>query len=188
VFYPLAITRALLRRTPFVVELRNEPFEQQQQIPWWMLERLPRKRAGKMDASGRGADLAERSGQKFGAWIEAVKLSEQWYREDMPPLKAAFEDGTIEIPRDRDIETDLRMLKLVRGVARVPDRTRDGRGAQRHGDAAIALALAHAATRADAEIYDYRAARPGAAAEGASAPFHDDDDRLNRFEHRRRTA
>lgn len=188
VFWPLAITRTLLRRTPFVVELRNVPFEQQQQILWWMLERLPRRRAGKMDATGLGADLAERTVQKFGGWIEAVKFSEPWYRENMPPLKAAFEDGSIEIPRDRDIQTDIRLLKLVRGIARVPDRTRDDKGAQRHGDAAIALALAHAATRAEAEAYAYQAARPGSDQVGHNGGPPMDDDRLNRFEHRRLDA
>jgi phage FluMu gp28-like protein len=181
VFWPLAITRTLLRRTPFTVELRTVPFEQQQQILWWMIERLPRKRAGKMDATGLGMDLAERTIQKFGAWIEAVMLSEPWYRENMPPLKAGFEDGTLEIPADRDTQTDIRMLKLVRGVARVPDRTRDAEGQQRHGDAAIALALAHAATRAEPEAYGYQPA--GRPASGADA-----DDFQDRFETRRLTA
>lgn len=193
VFYPLAITRGLVRRTPFTVELRRVPFDAQQQILWWMLERLPRRRAGKMDATGLGMDLAERTIQKFGAWIEAVMLSEPWYREHMPPLKASFEDGTIEIPRDRDTQTDIRMLKLVRGVARVPDRTRDDAGAQRHGDAAIALALAHAASRAEPEEYGYRAA--GSAAQPGSHPLGHNggpplhaDDFPNRFENRRLTA
>ena len=66
-----------------------------------------------------------------------------------------------------------------------PDRTRDAEGAARHGDAAIALALAYAATRAEPEIYDYRAARPSTG--GGGTPDHDDD-RLNRFEHRRLDA
>lgn len=184
VFWPLAIANSTMRRTPFTVELRDVPYDVQQQILWWMLERLPRKRAGKMDATGLGMDLAERTIQKFGGWVEAVMLSEPWYREHMPPLKAAFEDDTVEIPRDRDTQTDIRMLKLVRGVARVPDRTRDAEGAQRHGDAAIALALAFAASRAEPETYDYRAARR--AANTNRAP--DDDDRADRFEHRRLDA
>ena len=187
VLWVLGIARDLLRSTRLVVELRNVPFEQQQQILWWVLERLPQKRAGKMDATGLGADLAERTVQKFGAWVEAVKFSEPWYRENMPPLKAGFEDGTLTIPRDRDVQTDIRLLKLVRGIARVPDRVRDDQGRQRHGDAAIALALAHAASRAEPEAYDYQPAgrRAGAAAAGASDPFRDEPDR---FEHRRLDA
>lgn len=188
VLWVLAITPQLLRATRLVVELRNVPFEQQQQILWWVLERLPRKRAGKMDATGLGADLAERTVQKFGAWVEAVKFSEPWYRENMPPLKAGFEDGTLTIPKDRDIQTDIRLLKLVRGIARVPDRVRDDQGRQRHGDAAIALALAHAASRAEPEAYDYRPAGRGAQPMGHNGGPPMDDDRQDRFEHRRLDA
>lgn len=188
VLWPLAITRGLLRRTPFTIELRNVPFEQQQQILWFVLKRLPNRRAGKMDATGLGMDLAERTIQHFGAWIEAVMLSEPWYREHMPPLKAAFEDGTLEIPKDRDTQTDIRLVKLVRGVARVPDRIRDDEGRQRHGDAAIALALAYAATRAEPEAYDYRAAGRPAQQLGHNGGPPLDDDRRDRFEHRRLDA
>ena len=46
-------------------------------------------------------------------------MSEPWYRENMPPFKAAFEDGTITIPADRDTQDDLRCLQIIRGVARV---------------------------------------------------------------------
>lgn len=188
VLWVLAVTPQLQRATRLVIELRNVPFEQQQQILWWVLERLPRKRAGKMDATGLGADLAERTIQKFGAWIEAVKFSEPWYREHMPPLKAGFEDGTITIPRDRDVQTDIRLLKLVRGIARVPDRVRDDQGRQRHGDAAIALALAHAASRAEPEAYDYRPAGRAAPQLGHNGGPPMDDDRPDRFEHRRLDA
>ena len=188
VLYPLAITRTLLRRTPFTIELRNVPFEQQQQILWFVLERLPNRRAGKMDATGLGMDLAERTIQKFGAWSEAVMLSEPWYREHMPPLKSAFEDGTVEIPQDRDTQTDIRLLKLVRGVARVPDRIRDDEGRQRHGDAAIALALAYAASRAEPEAYGYRPAGRSAQQMGHNGGPPLEEDRIDRFEHRRLDA
>lgn len=149
VLWVLAIGRDMVRRTPFVVELRNCPFEQQRQILWHVLDRLPRRRAGCMDATGLGMQIAEETMQKFGASIVPVMMSEPWYRENMPSLKGAFEDATITVPRDRDVIDDLRMLKLVRGVARVPDRRRDDDGARRHGDAAIAAALAIAASRAD---------------------------------------
>lgn len=160
VFWPLAIGRDLVRRTPLVVELRNVPFEQQRQVLFYVIDRLPRFRSGKLDATGNGAWLGEVAVQRYGARIEALKLSEGWYRDNMPPLRAAFEDATITVPRDRDILDDLRALKMVRGVIRVPERSTGRDGGQRHGDAAIAAALAWAASRAEPEEYGYEAALP----------------------------
>jgi phage FluMu gp28-like protein len=167
--WPLAIGRDLVRRTPFVVELRNCPFEQQRQILWHIIERLPRLRGGRMDATGLGMQLAEETMQKFGASVVPVMMNEPWYREQMPPLKSAFEDAMITIPRDREIGDDYRMLKLVRGVARVPERRRNAEGERRHGDAAIAGALAYEASRAEPEIYDYEAARRDRVREGVTS-------------------
>ena len=158
VIWPMAVERSLLRRTPFIVELRNVPFEQQKQILWFILDRLPRLRAGKMDATGNGQWLGEVTVQRYGSRIEAVKMSEGWYRDNMPAFKAAFEDSRITVPADREIHDDIRALKMVRGVIRVPDQratTKDG--SKRHGDAAVAGALAYAASRAEPEEYGYRA-------------------------------
>jgi phage FluMu gp28-like protein len=182
VLWVLAIGADLVRRTAFVVELRNCPFEQQRQILWHVLERLPRRRGGCMDATGLGMQIAEETVQQFGAAILPVMMSEPWYRENMPAVKAAFEDASVTIPRDRDVVDDLRMLALVRGVARVPERRRNDDGARRHGDAAIALALAIAASRAEPEVFGYEAVRRHEA-EGATSTGwrerpdeHEDDD------------
>ncbi len=157
VLWPLAITRTLARRTPFVVELRNVPFEQQKQILYYLCDRLPRFGAMKLDAGGNGAYLAEVATQRYGALVEEVQLSEPWYRENMPPLKAALEDGQLDLPADDELLGDFRMLKLVRGVARIPHARLNDERKQRHGDAAIAACLAYAASRAEPEEYDYRA-------------------------------
>jgi phage FluMu gp28-like protein len=161
VIWPFAIGQTLVRHTPFVVELRNTPFAQQEQILWYILDRLPRRRGGMMDATGLGMEIAEKTMQKFGASIVPVMLNESWYREHMPAFKAAFEDATITVPRDREIMGDLRMLKMVRGVARVPLAGKGDDGKRRHGDAAIAAALAYAASRAEPEMYGYEAAPHG---------------------------
>ena len=60
-----------------------------------------------------------------------------------------MEDGTLDgLPRDEDILADLRAFELVKGVPRIPDtRTRGTDGGKRHGDTAIALLLAHYASR-----------------------------------------
>lgn len=164
VVWVLAISRLLVRQSRLVLELRNVPFEQQRQILFYVLDRLPRFRAGKMDAGGNGAYLAEVTAQRYGdTRIEQVKLSEPWYRENMPPMKAAIEDAAMTLPRDRDVVGDIRSLRLVRGVGRVPDRTLNDEGASRHGDAAIAGCLAYAASRADPEEYGYQAASRTAA-------------------------
>ncbi len=165
---PLAIQTNLVCRAPFVLELRNIPFAQQRQILWHVIERLPRKRAGKMDARGNGQQIAEETVEHFGSWIEAVMLTEPWYRENMPAFKAAFEDATIELPRDREIRDDIRALKIIRGVARVPEHTKADDGKKRHGDAAIAGALAIAASRAEPEFYGYEGASTRGEQSGAT--------------------
>ncbi|WP_323034539.1 hypothetical protein [Pararhodobacter sp.] len=157
VFWPLAIQQGLQRHTPFIIELRNVPFRQQEQILFYLCDRLPRFEAGKLDARGNGQYLAEVAAQRYGSRIEQVMLSEGWYRENMPPMKAMIEDASITLPKDRDVHGDFRALTIVRGVIRVPERTTGKDGGQRHGDSAIACALAVAASRAEVTEYGYRA-------------------------------
>lgn len=143
--WPLAQTKTLKLVTPFVLELRNVPFEQQKQILFYMVDRLPRFRAGAMDARGNGQYLAEVAMQKYGMTrIAQVMLSIEWYRENMPPFKAAIEDQTVCLPKDADVLADLRAVRMDKGVAKVPDnaRVRGADGRDRHGDTAIALAMA----------------------------------------------
>lgn len=147
---PLIQTQSLVRRVPFLLELRNVPFQQQEQVAFYLLKRLPNFRGGAFDARGNGQYLAERAVQEFGpSRIVQVMPTEGWYREHMPPLKAAFEDGNIEgVPQTEDVLNDLRAVQLVKGVPRVPEkRTTDKDGGKRHGDAAIAIALAYYASR-----------------------------------------
>lgn len=157
VIWPLQIRPDLTRHTPFTVEMRNVPFDAQRQVLFYILDRLPRLSAGALDATGNGSYLAEKTVLRYGAHrIEGINLSEGWYRDHMPRLKAAFEDGTIVIPTDAGTVEDFRQLTLVRGVARVPDKRtvekgeeKDKAGGQRHGDAAIAAALAVYAAHRD---------------------------------------
>lgn len=162
VMVPAQIEQAMRRKVPFILELRNMPHRQQHQVALFLIQRLPRFQKGALDARGNGHALAEGLAQDIG-WgrIELVMPTEGWYREQMPPLKAAFEDDTIAIPRDRDVLADLRAIKMIKGVARVPDKKTTGAdGGQRHGDAGIAIALMHYASRADVEIYDYHRVQP----------------------------
>jgi phage FluMu gp28-like protein len=151
VFAPWQVTATLKRVVPFLVELRNVPFEQQKQVLFYVLDRLPRLRKVAMDARGNGQWLAEVAMQKYGAAVvEQIWLTEHWYRDNTAPFKAAFEDDTISLPRDANTLADLRAFELVRGVPRIPDvRSTDADGNKRHGDAGVALLLAHYASRQD---------------------------------------
>jgi phage FluMu gp28-like protein len=159
VIWPLQIGENLVRRTPFVVELRNIPFRNQEQVLFYIVDRLSRFTAGAMDARGNGQYLAETAAQRYGGRIVQVMLSEAWYRENMPRYKAAFEDGTIEIPKDADILSDHRAIVVEHGVAKISDRRTGGEGKGRHGDSAMAAALAFFATRAEPGKIGYIAAR-----------------------------
>ena len=147
---PLIQHQNLTRRVPFAVELRNVPFRQQEQACFYLLDRLPRFMGGAFDARGNGQFLAEVAMQRYGASrIQQVMLSENWYREHMPPVKAALEDGTLDgLPKDEDWLADWRAVEVIRGVPRIPEgRTTGKDGGKRHGDAAVAGALAYYASR-----------------------------------------
>lgn len=172
VLAPYQVERNLTRRFPFLVEFANCPFDQQREALLYIGDRLPRLRAGKLDARGNGQYMAEKAMQHWGEdRIECVMLSQTWYRENSAPLKAAFEDGTIALPRSADVLDDLRAFQVVKGIPLIPDtRSKGADGQQRHGDAGVAIMLAYAASRAEvppaagetveAEADTYRAQRP----------------------------
>ena len=147
---PLIQHQNLTRRVPFAVELRNVPFRQQEQACFYLLDRLPRFMGGAFDARGNGQFLAEVAMQRYGPTrIQQVMLTETWYREHMPPVKAALEDGTLDgLPKHEDWLADWRAIEVIRGVPRIPDVRSTGKdGGKRHGDAAVAGALAYYASR-----------------------------------------
>ncbi|MBB5881214.1 phage FluMu gp28-like protein [Xanthomonas arboricola] len=148
VMVPAQIQQNLRRKIPFIVELRNMPHKQQEQIAKFVIKGLPRFVKAAVDARGNGHAVSEFLAQEFGfSRVALVMATEGWYRENMPPLKKAFEDDTIAVPRDKDVLTDLRSIKVIKGVARVPDRSVGKDGGQRHGDAGIAIALMYYASR-----------------------------------------
>lgn len=159
--------------TPFVVEIRNTPYREQEFIRVYILERIRRWR-GKADAAGNGGYVAERLQQRFGASrIEALKAREDWWRDQGPALKSRFEEGRIEIPSDSDIASDLRQVKVVNGAPNIPaartagkaeDPAGDGGKPKRHADAAVALFHASAALREGAigNVESASAGRTGA--------------------------
>lgn len=156
----MSLSHDLTRHTRLLVEMRNVPFEQQRDVLFYLCDRLPRFRKGAMDRTGNGAYLAEVAAQKYGEKIIEVAFSQQWYREQMTPYIASFEDGTLILPRHDDVLQDHQALQYVGGIIRVPEnfRFKGSDGFDRHGDSAIAGALAYFASRQDAASYDYTAA------------------------------
>jgi phage FluMu gp28-like protein len=160
----LSTSRLLKREEEVTVEMRNVPGDEQKLITRMILESAPRLVGAAFDATGMGWTVAEDMGRLFGlrdadhpyGLVEAIKFSTDWYRINMPPLKTAFEDDAIALIKDDDHVTDLRTVKIIAGVPRVPD-LRTGQGAKkRHGDFAIGLALAHYASRQQWTEYDYQ--------------------------------
>lgn len=151
VFTPLLEQQSANWHAPFHVELRNMPFQQQEQILFYIVDRLPRFRYGALDARGNGQYLAERAMQRYGAGrIAQVMLTEQWYRDAMPKYKAAFEDKTILLARDADVIEDHRAFKVIKGVAKLPETKTKGQDKkQRHGDEGVAGAMAWYAVHAE---------------------------------------
>lgn len=149
--WPLQEAPGLTYRTPFLLELRDCPFAQQEQALFYVGGRLPRLSGGALDKGGNGSFLAERARQEFGAdIIEQVHFSDSWCLENWPPAKAALEDRTVLIPKSDDVLDDLRAVKKIKGVPKVPRdaRTTDRADAgKRHGDSAIAYVLALYAAR-----------------------------------------
>lgn len=142
VFWPATEEKDLRLVPPFVLELRNCPHRTQQQILFAVLDALPRFSGVSLDARGNGSALAEAARQQYGPGrVREVMISEGWYRETMPLLKAGIEDKTLILPRDAGILSDFRSLRVMKGVARVPEqRTKDKTGG-RHGDSAVACAM-----------------------------------------------
>lgn len=145
---PLTITPHLRKRVPFQVELRNVTFEQQWQVVEFIIDRLPGFQHASFDATGNGAYIAEKAALKYGVdMIEQVNLSQAWYAEWMPKLKAEFESFNIEVPRHQNILDDLLSIKLVNGIPLIDKgRTKDEESAssksKRHGDFAVGLCMA----------------------------------------------
>ncbi len=153
----LAIEKNMHRREALTIEMRNVPGNEQKLIVGMVMERISTRCVGAaFDATGMGWTVAEDMGRKFGlregddspGMVWAIKFSQDWYRVNMPPLKTAFEEATLSIGRWDAHLGDLRAVKKVRGIPRVPEiREADAKGKKRHGDYAIALALAHFASR-----------------------------------------
>lgn len=149
VVWPIAESANLTYETPFVLEMHNIPFRQQEQVLFHVVDGLPHFTFGALDARGNGQAQAEYAQQRYGASrIAQVMLTRGFYQEAWPKYKAALEDTAMTLPRDADIRNDHRSVRLVKGIPDIPDsaRTKASTGGLRHGDSAVAGMLAKHAT------------------------------------------
>lgn len=140
------LEQSLKRLVPIIIELENCPFVVQELVLMTTIEALSKRRGGKLDNGGLGREMSEKICNRFGQTVEAVNFTEAWYSENMPPMKALFEDGAVALPKDADVLNDLTAIQRIKGVPKLPKQTTKSTQKQkRHGDAAIALALLFAA-------------------------------------------
>lgn len=173
VLAPMAVEKNLHKTVPFLVELHNVPFKQQEQVLFSLGDALPRLAGVAIDSRGNGQYIGEAAHDRWGSLVDQVMASEGWYREQMPRYKALFEDRGITLPKDDDVLEDHRAITLVRGVARLPEHKTDKRG-QRHGDSAMACVLANSAANQDKWTAEWEAAPAGGDWHGG-APSDDEE-------------
>lgn len=155
VFAPMTVNDDTTRTVPFLVELANVPYKQQEQALFFICDRLPRRDGIKLDGRGNGNYLAEQAAEKYGAEVEVVMPSVAHYRENMPRFKAAFEDDELLLPKHEDVISDLGQIVVQRGVPGIDDRENTGSdGHKRHGDSAYAIFLAFLASKEDCQRYE----------------------------------
>jgi len=186
IMVPMQESRTLQKVVPWLIELRGVPYDEQWAIlkfigDWLCAERNGLRFGGAtIDSGGSGGWLGEKALAYWGeALVDALKLSEEWYSENLPPLRSAFEEHEILLVKDSELRDDLLMFqKNRRGVPKLVDsRRRDSRDSKpRHGDAAIALALAFS-----------RHARAPAASDFRRVP-KPSEQRRDETRHRRRHA
>lgn len=165
-FWVLAEEQNMKKTCPFVFEMFKTPYKQQEYFLNLIIAILPNFSKGAHDAGGNGGFLAEAMQVKFGDRIEAIMLTDSWYREHTPHFKAALEDGDIvNMPADQDIIEDHRAFIMIKGVARIPATGSNSNNKDRHGDSGIAHLLA-----------DYAAKNPSAPIEFMALPSREEMD------------
>lgn len=129
--------------TRLVVELRNCPFDEQYHLLTLILDNIKNLRGGKCDARGNGQMLAEKLSLDYPGIVEQVMISNAWYARIMPLVKSGFEEKTFTVPADEFVLQDFAVVQMIKGVPKIAERTNEGaRKTQRHGDGAVAAALA----------------------------------------------
>ena len=124
-----------------IVELKAMRFSEQEKIFYEILK-LSNVRRCCIDQTGIGRQFAEHAEeQPFGGYrVEGITFTQNSKEEMAYPVRAAFEDRAVRIPKDEKITSDLRSIKKET----VGDKVRFSadRGKNGHADRFWALALA----------------------------------------------
>lgn len=126
--------------TRSVKVFQDTPFSEQEAVLDEYL-RDPYLRRVAIDQTGLGRQFAERAVERYGeSRVEGVTFIATAKEQLAFPLRSAFEDFSIRIPADREIESDLRAVKKTSGISGairfVGERNENG-----HADRFWALAL-----------------------------------------------
>jgi phage FluMu gp28-like protein len=128
-------------QTRYIAEFHKTPFSEQEAALYELLEK-PWCRRCCIDATGLGMQFAERAAERFGSFkVEGVRFTPAVKEELAYPLRAAFEDKNIRVPRNDNVRADLRSIKKVTTAAGNIRFDAD-RGKNGHADRFWALALA----------------------------------------------
>jgi phage FluMu gp28-like protein len=150
----------LKREALFVLEMRNVPFDQMEQVAFFIFDRAGRRWSAALDASGLGMQMAEHAAQKYGGRVAEVAMTDKWYRENGAALITNIEDKAMTVPADDDVVTDICSLAWVKGIVKIPTghSTTGADGGKRHADGAIAAMLMEHAAGAEPTSTDMRTA------------------------------
>ncbi|MBN2069112.1 MAG: terminase family protein [Opitutales bacterium] len=141
-----------------VITLKKMPFSAQEDILHELME-LGISRVC-IDETGLGMQFAERAQDNYGKYVvEGITFTPNTKSELAYPLRGAFEDKKIRIPRDKDIEADIRGIrKEVTSAGNI--RFSGERSDRGHCDRFWAMALAlHAAKDSDGGYFTPKAFR-----------------------------
>lgn len=131
-----------------IIAMRNERFSSQEAVIYDWLDR-PQVRRACFDDTGLGMQMAERAVEKYGQYrVEPVRFTGPVKEQLAYPVRAAFEDKSVRIPKDDEIRADLRSIrKTTTAAGNIRFEADTGPGG--HADRFWALALAiHAAADA----------------------------------------
>ncbi len=142
-----------------ICELHNIPFSQQEAELYRIFANRNIRRCC-IDDTGLGMQFCERAKEKFGSYrVEGVRFTGAMKEELAYPLKCAFEDKNIRIPKSDEIRADLRGIKKTTTAAGNV-RFEADRGKNGHSDRFWALALAlHAGESGIARRYEYQSVK-----------------------------
>ncbi|NHB89202.1 terminase large subunit domain-containing protein [Photorhabdus tasmaniensis] len=152
-----SIEQDIRRILHVTVELHDVPYNQQRQIAFFMIDRLPRLVGIAIDSTGNGGYLGEAVLLHYGEnMVDAIHITDNFYREWSPKYKALYESNDIRIPKDEDIIADQRQIQNIRGVPKIDKTRRTGTdGKKRHGDSAGAYLMFTRATYMEGQMIDF---------------------------------